>query len=240
MRKDRGIIFVAFGKEYDKLAANTLKYSRKFTDLPFYVLTNLEKRDGIWNGISDVTFKFIPLAANENRKVKVSIINYSPFDETLYIDVDAVIQRFGIEEIFDLLKISDVVCQSICQPFSPKTELQRKIYDKMATALGESFPINRICGGIYLFKKSENSFQFFSLWEKYYELNDTGRDMPALCFAVKHCSSFIKILKENDKVNLFHLKENNKCFVQHNNFSNWGKKFGISSYERWIPPLGDK
>ena len=236
---NRCIAFVAFGGEYDKLAASTAKYSRRYTDLPFYVLTNMKARDTVWESVSNVTFKYFPMPHEDNRKIRVSMIKFIPFDEVLYMDADSVIQKPGIENVFNLLKNYDIVCQ-FYQLFKPKSSLQRKTYGKLAELLGEKFPIERVFAGTFLFKKSDISFKFFDMWKKYYELNDCGRDMPAFCFTVRHFRSFVGVCEKDNEIKLMALKENNYHYIQHNDFSGWNKKFGIPDYNMWSPPLRNK
>jgi len=233
---NRCIAFVVFGEEYDKLAAATARYSRKFTDLPFYVLTNMKVRDTVWESVSNVAFRYFPLSYKDNRKIRVSMIKFIPFDEVLYMDADSVIQKPGIENIFNLLKNSDIVCQ-FYHIFKPKSDLQRKTYGKLAKLLGEKFPIERVFAGTFLFKKSDVSFRFFDMWREYYELNDCGRDMPAFCFTVKHFRSSVEVCGRDNKIKLMALKENNNYYIQHNDFPEWNEKFGIPDYNMWSPPL---
>jgi len=233
------VAFVAFGKEYDKLAAATAGYSRKFTNLPFYVLTNMKIPNESWKLVSNVTFRYFPLLDTENRKVRVSMIEFISFDEVLYIDADSVIQKPGIEKVFNLLEKHDIVCQ-FYHLFKPRSDLQRKTYGKLAKLLNKKFPIERVFAGTFLFKKSDISFKFFDMWKAYYELNDCGRDMPAFCFTVKHFRSSVEVCERDNKTKLMALKENGNHYIQHNDFSGWNKKFDIPDYNMWSPPLRNK
>jgi len=233
--KTRGIIYVAFGEEFDKLTAATAGYSRKFTDLPMCVLTNLKRRSSAWSKVSGVSFKLIALPAKENRRIKVSLIKYTPFDETLFMDSDAVIQKPGIESLFKHLKNFDIACQyfDILTDAACKSKLAKKTYGKLAKLLNEEFPIDLFGEAALLFKQSKNSYQFFDLWYKYWEMVGCGRDMPGFCFAVKHLYNYVKVFKENIKFCIN--KEDKNYYIQHQGFNGFKQKFNLPNYKDWNP-----
>lgn len=263
--KTRGIVYLAFGKEYDKLTTATAEYSRRFTKLPMCVLTNLKEQNTYWKNVSDVCFKYISLPSEKNRRIKVSLLDYTPYDETLFIDSDAVIQNYNIESLFDYLKNFDVACQYCGTTVKKDSNLTfyKKTYGKLAKLLKESYPIEILSTVALLFRKTETSQKFFALWKEYWKLMGCSRDMPAFTFAVKHTKTGIKIFRtlsivmdnlgpHSNKWNRENMKlqdiegpevpfltdvENNISFIQHEGFKNFQKKFGLPSYTDWSPKL---
>lgn len=238
--KNRGILYLAFGKEFDKLTAATAGYSRKFTNLPICVLSNLRERSSTWDSVSDVCFKFISSPSGENRKIKVSLINYTPYDETLFMDSDAVIQNHGIESLFTYLKDFDIVCQFFATLYQNDKNFEQvfieKTYGKLAILLQETYPIELFGEAALLFSKTKSCEKFFSLWEKYWELMGSGRDMPAFSFAVRHLRNSVKAFKNNE-VQFCTNVENENFFIQHKGFGDFEKKFGLPIYIDWNPKL---
>jgi len=233
----QGIIYLVFGKEYDKLAAATARYSRKYTKLPMCVFTNLEVRNSAWSEVSDVQFTYFGMPDEENRRIKVSLIKYTPFEESLFMDSDAVIQKFGFECLFDYLNDFDIACQyfSVLKESERKKPFIKKTYAKLAGLLNEKFPIELFGEAALLFKKSDKGFQFFNLWYKYWEMMGCGRDMPAFSFAVKHLSNLVKVFKGEIKFCTNVLNKN--YFIQHKGFKGFEKKFGLPNYVDWNPKL---
>lgn len=100
----KGIILIGIGDYYQKLAYNLLKSIRKFSDIPVTLITD------------DLTPYFISEFDNvvepkmchyfeSNRinpfKLKTFINEYTPYEKTLYLDVDTVCLK-NFESIFDL------------------------------------------------------------------------------------------------------------------------------------------
>jgi len=253
MNNGCGILYLAFGEEFDKLTAASARYSRKFTDLPICVLTNLKETNQVWKSVQNVCFKFVDLPSEKNRRVKVSLLDYSPYDETIFMDSDAVVQKVGIESLFDLLEDFDLVCQyygrvyydSSLNNWAVETQGRKshltsnfckKTYDKLAKILGEKYPIELFGEAAVIFKKSSFSEKFFALWRKYWQIMGEGRDMPAFCFAVKHFGSKVKALRD-EEVKFCTNVENEGFFIQHKGFRGFEDKFGLPRYKDWNPKL---
>lgn len=233
-----GILYLAFGPEFDKLTAATAKYSRKFTDLPFCILTNLKDRSSAWNKVPNVFFKYLPVTSDENRRTKVSLINYSPFDKTLFMDSDAVVQKTGIEKLFDYLEDYDIVCQVFGEldPCELAHETTLKTYGRLVKLLKEKFPVTLYSEAGFLFKRSESSKEFFSLWQKYWRLMGCGRDMPGFSFAVKHREKIVESF-ERDELRLCTNIEDDRFFIQHKGFDTFEDKFDLPEYVDWSPEI---
>ena len=236
----RGILYLALGEEFDKLTAATAHYSRRFTDLPMCVITNLDQRDPVWLGVKDVRFSRVTDPSNENRRIKVSLIDYTPFSETLFMDSDAVIQNEGIEVLFGYLEDYDIACQYFATITSSddknfETAFIEKTYDKLAKLLRESYPIEMFGEAALLFRRTGPARDFFRLWQEYWELMGCGRDMPAFSFAVKHSPDKVKVFKGD--VPFCTNAENEDFFIQHKGFSGFEKKFGLPEYQDWNPKL---
>lgn len=236
----RGILYLAFGKEFDKLTAWSACYSRQFTKLPIRVLTNLLDRSLKWKDVSNATFQLLNIPSNQNRSVKVSLIEHSPFEETLFMDSDAVIQKHGIESLFDNLKLFDLCCQyfsTICSEYDRNFERDfvKKTYHKLMLLLKESYPIDLFGEAALLFNKSDFSRAFFGVWKRYWKMMGSARDMPAFSFAVKHLIRSIKVFRGD--VKFCTNAENEDFFIQHKGFNGFEKKFGLPSYIDWSPKL---
>lgn len=204
-----GILYIAFGEQYERLAAHTICYSRKFTDIPIVVLTNIKSRCEKWNGIKNIQFIDFDLPQDKNRQVKTSMIEHSPFAKTLYLDCDAIIQKKGIEKVFDLIN-DDRLLLNIYGRWS---RVAPSLYRKAFANAKLSLPINIYYGAICGFTKNEKTKQFFALWNRYWIENGSGREMPSLACAVANSKIAVKEIGNKDAI--FSWKINNNAIVQH-------------------------
>ena len=98
----KGILLVAFGKDYAQLAVENMEYSKKHHDLPYCVLTNVKD---VPNSV------YFNLAQKENRYIKTCMDEFTPFDITYYMDVDAVVQNSFPDLSFD----TDLLLNKLCR-----------------------------------------------------------------------------------------------------------------------------
>lgn len=190
---NRGILYVSFGKSCNMMAAHTIAYSRRFTDLPICVLTNVENRDKKWNNIPDVSFIEVEGKIEENRDFKTRMNEYTPFDETLYIDCDSVIQNLGIEEVFECLSSYDMVLNLLYT--WTKGEKIIRLYRNALRTTGNSLPLLIYNGAFICFKKNSRIDEFFSIWNKNWKITGSGREMPALACSIKETGIKVEAIR---------------------------------------------
>jgi len=230
---NKGVLTVVFGKEFDRLAAATFSYGRKFTKLPFHVLTNLkeESRSAEWKKIKNVTFEVFDLPQSRNRQAKLSMNAHTPFDQTLYLDCDSVIQKEGVETFADYFGDKDLV---LCHKttFLPERPVYQIYADTMKVA-GVGLPLILYYGAIIAFKKdSKEVDRFFASWYGMWEKMGSGREMPSLCSIVK---------RDGIKRNLFPrpwfsgMKERPGAIVQHHFGKRFCSKFKVPEWEDYKP-----
>lgn len=223
-----GILYIAFGEVYDKVAAHAVAYSRRFTHLPICVLTNLRNRCEKWNSISNVEFRDLQLPFEKNRDIKTRMIQYSPFDLTMYMDCDSVIQKSGVENLFDIPDTADV--SLFVDLFWGTGDKVLDIYKRMMQQTGVEPPILIYSGGLQLFKKNKRTDQMFKLWNEYWKLAGSGRDMPALNCAV--AQSNVRIEHPPDRLFAAECKRPD-AVIQHRYSGDFCEKFGIPLWKPW-------
>lgn len=229
----RGIIYVAFGKEYSRLALNTLKYSRMFAQLPMAVVVNNPDDIPLFENIRAQAI-YVDCKTDHNRDIKTLINLYTPFDITLYMDCDSIIHRPGIEIIFDILGDADILLQRHSTWRSHRAYY--KIYQRAMLAAGiHSLPIDIMIGGFFCFKKNDTTGRMFQLWNKYWKLNGCGRDMPSLACAVKNTPDlkYNTITRNEDKI--FSYGIDKKCIVVHRSGGHDLTVFGIPRHKQNKP-----
>ncbi|MFH1718524.1 MAG: glycosyltransferase family 9 protein [Planctomycetota bacterium] len=229
-----GILTIAFGGEYDRIAAACMKHSRRFTDLPICVLTNLkaENRSGVWSEVSNVRFSYYPeLQPADNRQIKMDMYHAGPFDKTLYLDADALIQRPGVECIFDMLDHADFVLNGP-HIWRPGNQVPN-IYAKAMLSCGAKLPITAYNGGFLAWNKNDKVESVFRLWHEYWERAGEGRDMPALACAVQRVKPLIFDVALSPVFAASEAKP--QCIIQHNYNGTFFEDFGLPKFQESKP-----
>ena len=177
---EKGHLYLAFGKEYDTTAAYSVKALRRFSNLPVRVLSNLSAKiqHPLWDELQDVTFqRFLP--SIHDREVKTRMIEYSPFEQTLFTDCDTVIHSERFLEAFELLKGCDVAF-----PLYTANESRDRIKTAIYQQAIQAFKIVQtnlrvLQGGVCVFRNNKPAKAFFCLWNQYWKVHQL-RDMPPL------------------------------------------------------------
>jgi len=227
----KGILFVVFGKGYDHPASVCVRESRKHTGFPFHVVSNMN-RSLNWDGIKNLSWRTVNMSLKANRVPKVQAYKYSPFDRTIYLDCDAVIQREGVNRVFEKLNSSDVVMDRH-ERWERGSRVLR-VYKRAMRQFGVKPPIDIWWGGLVAFNKSYPVFDFFDLWHQYWVKFGKARDMPCLACAVVN-SPDLKVGMTPDGL-VAQSRMNRSAVVQHFAAKDFLKKFGIESWEKNPPP----
>jgi hypothetical protein len=229
----KGVIYVAFGDEYLKLALNTIAYSRKYTALPITVVNNSKSFMVSSEKIDNVSFVYCGLPTMKNRMVKTSINTITPYDLTLYMDCDSVIHKKGIEEVFNLLGDADILLQRYSRWVEEKPYYN--IYKNAVVKTECTLPLDVYIGGFFCFRKNERTATFFNTWNHFWELNGSGRDMPSLACAVQKCSMVKRVITMNEH-KIFSFGIDKKCVAVHRKrFDDLFRYFGLPIHKQNKP-----
>jgi len=183
----RGIIIVAFGQEYDRVAAAAWKYSQTHTTLPLCVLTNLPKaqRSPKWDTCQNFVMIEHADPVNKNRQYKTSLCDHTPFDETLYMDATCVLRRAGIEHELDMLQEHDMLFHHYLS-WGGYCKRVLKIYQRAMQKFHVALPVDMPSGCVFAFRKNDKVRKFFTTWNMYWLAFGAGWEMPPLMCARKH------------------------------------------------------
>lgn len=228
-----GIVYIAFEKTYDQLCSEVVKLARKVTAIDIHVITNTpdNRRTRNWDGIENITFNYVNMPLEDNRKVKIDLINYTPFEQTLFIDCDTVIQNPGVEKVFDQLEDHDMACNRLLH-WGVGQKIIR-LYAKMMKIAEVDLPLPVYNGGCWAFKSNDKCRELFKAWQKYWAMGN-GRDMPAFCCSLKKLNVNVA-----EMVDGFFAPENRneKAIIQHNFHGSpdlFGT-YGLTVPKRWTP-----
>ena len=174
-----GLVYIVYGKDYAKLSAAAIRYSRRHTNLPIHVVTNVPTNP--WEGLKGVSVKFFPRGQAENRRAKLQMNKLTPFDKTLYMDCDSVVRNPGIERAFELLDDADMVLNALML-FDTKVP---EVYKKCMLKVGGTLPMMCYNGGIIGWKTCDSVDKLFSEWLCMFDQFGHGREMPPLNCALQ-------------------------------------------------------
>jgi len=225
-----GILYIAFGENCDYVAAHCVAYSRKYTKLPITVLTNLTARNPRWNSIEDVTFRYFALQTSDNRLLKTSMVVYSPYDFTIYLDADSIIQNEGFDEkMYELIGNSpNLILNHFCE-YPYQDGRFQNIYLRALRKFNCDMPLDIYNGAFIGFSKETIVFDFFNLWKELWLQFGAQREMPPLACAI----NLMKGLKiERLPQNFFSPdSKNDDSVVQHNYHQDFWKRIGCKPKE---------
>lgn len=226
-----GFFFTVFGDEYDKFGSACCRISRQHTDLPFFVVSNHE-RTSRWNDIDNVMWHMIPIDQADNRLVKLTAPLLSPFEKTLYIDCDSVVQRDGVDLVFDMLEHNHVVLYP-CYDWDESAKVL-EIYRRAMMMFGVNLPMVVWQGGIVGFNTTKESKELYSRWLFYWYVFGRQREMPCLSCAVKNTKNLVVGRLPEDFYG-YESGLSDTAVIQHNVGSKFLDKFGLEDFNKQEP-----
>lgn len=225
-----GLITLAFGESYDEMAARCFRYSRKNTDLPLIVLSNLKNKSKIWDEVPNTEFIYFDASQEINREYKTSMYKYSPFKKTLYVDSDAIVQHEGLEKYVNMIPEEGILV-NVEERFSRRDQVYNLYRDAYIKARVD-VPLAVYYGGCVGFGKGDTVEKFFKDWNKSWIDNGRGREMPCLSCAVKLSKGTIVEVENRE---LFSWTINTTSVIQHEYFGHVKSIVGYEGFKTHKP-----
>lgn len=174
----RGILIISCGETDAYLPALVASITRH-TALPIHI-----HRDPTRGGI-------------DSRDVKLQMLNITPFDETLFVDCDALVCA-DPTPLFDLLKYAPVwmaidvgprtVTEMLDHPFF-KTHLSASVKSKLQFVQKRAPDFPHFNSGVVLFSGGTDAEHFMAAWHRTWKALPAGQDQVALVLAC-HATGF--------------------------------------------------
>lgn len=222
-----GIVYVAFGENCDIVASHCISYSRKYTSLPITVFTNIEtsRRNKKWKEVKGIDFCYLNIMLEDNRLVKLSMNIKTPYDFTIYLDADSIIQKPGFdEEILKIIRTNpDLILNHFCTFPYPDGNFQN-IYLRAVKKFECTTPLKVYNGAFIGFNKNLSVDIFFETWKELWQKFGAQREMPPLACAINKLT-LLDIYNLPD--NFFCPdSKNENAIVQHNYNADFWDKIG--------------
>lgn len=150
--KSRGVVYIAFGENFIKelcLSAESVKKHNKGLHITAFVDKPIE---------CDYVDNWVTISPKHLRP-KIDFLYKTPYDETIFLDTDTVVQR-DITEMFDVLKNFDFAgCHDLAR--------KRKKYSEALTQYGDiPYGFSEINTGVMVFKKNRTVVEFLLEWRQ--------------------------------------------------------------------------
>lgn len=188
----RGFLYVANQEKFVFEAILSAKSLRRFTDLPLSIVLTEDLTDNQLNIFDEV------IVNNELKKhtylSKVIGLQYSPYDETIFLDSDTFICGY-IDDLFDLLEYAD---------FSTTIESKRHTTSNKNLLLYNIMP--EFNTGVILYKSNQIMMKIFKDWFQQCIEWNIKNDMPGFREAVLQNFKEVKYSVLPDEYNLHGLK----------------------------------
>ena len=149
----KGIVYIAVGKEYTELAQSAAESVRAHSPkLSIQLYTDqLGFQHDIFDGIS--------MIENPHKRSKVDYLPETPFERTLYLDVDTQVVS-DITPMFDILDRFDL---AIAHAHRRNHKQTSQVWN---VEVPDSFP--QMNGGVLLFKNSIPTMKLLKDWREAY------------------------------------------------------------------------
>lgn len=170
--REYGVVYLAFGPPYLVLAYNSIASLKAVSpEIPVCVVVDKKTSalirtppDG-WS--SEDAFLVVDESIEQNRYVKTSLNQYSPFDKTLFLDADTVVTD-DISEVFSYLESFDLCIRLYGS--GPKRGVTRSALPLLDGRYQVS-DLPHWNSGVIAFKKCEEVDVFFSSWNAAYDIH---------------------------------------------------------------------
>ena len=195
----RGAIYVCMGLHYVLMAMVSIKTLKKFNPhLAVTIVTNVDlpmHRFAFWSADVDRVV-LVNQLDSQNRFIKSNIYEFSPYEQTLYIDADTYVAGC-LDDLFAFLKYFDVALK-----LNPVQ--QTKLGKGDQKVLDGAFSVKDLPhwnSGVIAFNKSQASSEFFKYWASAFAATNLPYDQIALVDAIFKTPT--RVLSLNDVWNKF-------------------------------------
>jgi len=213
----KGILIIAFGN-YLRFAIRCLR--KRKTKIPVTVLISATDRipKQIPEGVEIVQTAY---QVDEHRSAKTQMISLTPYDYTLYLDADCMINK-ELQGIFDLIVLNDLVLNSYDHIYNGSKTVA--IYKRAIEQFDCTHPLKVFNGALVGFQKNEKTRKFFNTWNSLWIAFGSGREMPLLACSVQKTGIKVGRLKKGYFAPDQFLAD---CHVQHY-YTGFEKQYGMT------------
>ncbi|MEL7590891.1 MAG: hypothetical protein AAGU17_06310 [Anaerolineaceae bacterium] len=156
IKSEVGILYIATGAKYIKAAMRSAESVQKFCPgLPIHLFANYREYDLKLDQAPN-PFSSVAEVTNPHRRSKVDYLSATPFDRTLYLDTDTIVNA-DIRQVFKILDRFDLaLCHAPHRNSTVSTSNWR-------TDIPDAFP--EFNSGVFLYKKTSSMLKLLEDWK---------------------------------------------------------------------------
>lgn len=160
-----GVLFVAFGWPYVLLALQSVRSIRRLNPMvPVAIVTSPDHFDALPASLRGLVeeWRIVDLRSSENRLAKTSADLHTPFERTLMLDCDTFVAG-DLTPMFDWLEYFDVGLKLNDMRLGAAGNTEKGL----SPVLGGRWRVDDLPhwnGAVCLFRRSEATREFFSIW----------------------------------------------------------------------------
>ena len=173
-----GIVYLAMGPAYAVLAGLSIKTLKKFSDIPVTVIVDDSVKPHSQSLGAD-TITCISNVASENRAVKSRIYELSPYENTLFIDCDTIING-DVADCFRYLEYFDIAIKQKIKAFSRLGKGSLSLFNGKHIVA----ELPHWNSGVIAFKRNKKTKNMFQDWAQLQSELKYDFDQPALAEAI--------------------------------------------------------
>ena len=173
-----GVVYLAMGPAYAVLAGLSIKTLKKFSDIPVTVIVDDSVKFHSESLGAD-TIKCISNLVSENRTIKSRIYEMSPYENTLFIDCDTIING-DVAGCFHYLEYFDIAIKQRTKAFS-------RLGKGSLTLFNGKHIVSELPhwnSGVIVFKRNKKTKKMFQDWAELQSKLKYNFDQPALAEAI--------------------------------------------------------
>ena len=167
----QGVLYIATGEKYIHAAIRSARSVLKYCpDLPIHLFADWQSYNFPFN-TTPFPFTTVESVLNPHRRSKVDYISQTPFERTLYLDTDTLLNA-NINSIFQILERFDLALAHA----QHRTSAFR--LDGWRIKIDQAFP--QYNTGVILYRKTPATIRLLEEWRTCYHANSMRPDQPIL------------------------------------------------------------
>lgn len=156
----RGVLYIAFGENFIKELKFSAESVKKYNpDLEITVFTDKPFESEFVDNVQTMEIRHL--------RPKIDYIKYTPYDETLFLDTDTIVNH-SLSDLFEILQKYDI---ALAHDLARK---RKKFKDTIPEYGKIPYSFSEVNTGVIAFKKNEKVINLFEMWRqnfyKYYNV----------------------------------------------------------------------
>jgi hypothetical protein len=208
--ESKGILYVATGEQHIYEATKSAQYTRKHMDVPIAIVTDQQPD-------TDIFDRVITVSKPEYSSVdKPKNLLQSPFEQTLYLDCDAIVLE-PVSELFELLNQYELLVAT-----DPNEAGKIHNPDEDAAELPSSLPIFQT--GVIAYRQTKSFEELINTWTQNAIKNNYSYEQTAFREAMyENNLNWMTLTHLYNCLNKWPMQVTGQVKIMHGHLNNWSE-----------------